>query len=94
MRPAPLSAFAVAIESALREEGISQAELARRMSVPPSVVSRITGPLYFGHTSRTLRGVAEALGRELQVSLVRPRVRRTGRGPDERPSLPPGVTLG
>ncbi len=72
VRPAPLSAFAVAIAEALRDEGISQAELARRMKVPPSVVSRITDPLYFGHTSRTLRGVAEALGRVLHVRLEPP----------------------
>lgn len=69
IEPAPLSTFAVAIEKAMREEGISQADLARRMRTPASVVSRITDPLYFGHTSKTLRAVADALGRDLRVTL-------------------------
>jgi len=68
---APLSTFAIAIEKALQEDGISQAELARRMHVPASVISRITDPLYFGHTSKTMRAVAEALGREIHVRLER-----------------------
>ena len=71
VEPAPLSAFAVAIEKALAEEGISQAELARRMHAPASVISRITDPLYFGHTSKTLRAVADALGRDIHVHLER-----------------------
>lgn len=71
--PAPLSTAAVAIERALAEDGVSQAELARRMGVPPSSVSRIADPLYFGHTTNTLRAVAEALGRELRIELVAPR---------------------
>jgi hypothetical protein len=42
------------------------------MNAPRSVVTRITNPFYFGHTSRTLRSVAEALGREVHVSLDKP----------------------
>jgi hypothetical protein len=85
VEPAGLSDFAIAIEKALRDEGISQAELARRMNVPASVVSRITDPLYFGHTSRTIRGVAAALGRVLHVSLDRrPRSERR-QGAEHRP---------
>lgn len=72
VRPAPLSSAAVAIERALLEDGVSQAELARRMGAPRSTVSRITDPLYFGHTSNTLRAVADALGRELRIDLVAP----------------------
>jgi len=71
VEPVPLSAFAIAIEKALAEDGISQAELARRMHAPASVVSRITDPLYFGHTSKTLRAVADALGRDIHVRLER-----------------------
>lgn len=47
-------------------------DLARRMAAPPSVVTRITNPFYFCHTGRTLRSVAEALGREVHVSLDKP----------------------
>lgn len=69
VEPAPVSVVSVAIERALREAGLSYAELARRMSVPRSVVTRITNPFYFGHTTRTLRSAAQALGREVHVSL-------------------------
>lgn len=68
--PAPLSSAAVAIDRALHEDGVSQAELARRMGVPRSTISRITDPLYSGHTTNTLRAVAEALGRKLRIDLV------------------------
>lgn len=67
--PAAISEPSVAIARALRADGVSQAELARRMAIPRSVVTRLTDPLYFGHTTRTLRRVAEALGRHLRVSL-------------------------
>lgn len=70
--PAPVSVVSTAIERARREEGVSYAELARRMEVPRSVVTRITNPFYFGHTTRTLRSVAQALGREVHVSLDKP----------------------
>lgn len=44
VEPARLSAFAIAIEQALGAEGISQAELARRMKVPASVASPTRSP--------------------------------------------------
>ena len=72
VRPATVSVASEAIERALREEGLAYVELARRMNVPRSVESRITNPFYFGHTSRTLRQVAAALGRELRVGFVSP----------------------
>ena len=40
------------------------------MAVPRSVVTRVTDPFYFGHTTRTLRKVAEALGLALRVDFV------------------------
>jgi hypothetical protein len=70
--PADVNEVSVAIEAAVREEGLAHAELARRMGVPRSVVSRLTDPLYFGHTTRTLRRVASALDRNLHVSFVVP----------------------
>ncbi|MDZ7802321.1 MAG: helix-turn-helix transcriptional regulator [Trueperaceae bacterium] len=70
--PAPVSGVSVAIERALREEGVTYAALARRMGVPRSVVTRITNPFYFAHATRTLRAVARALGREMRVTFERP----------------------
>jgi hypothetical protein len=69
VRPAPISDASIAIARALREDGVSAAELARRMGVPRSVISRLTDPLYFGHSTRTLRGVAAALDRTLTITL-------------------------
>lgn len=34
-------------------------------------LNRVTDPLYFGHTSKTLRAVADALGRDVRVRLER-----------------------
>lgn len=86
--PAAMSAISIAIETALREEGITYADLARRMGAPRSVITRITDPFYFGHTSRTLRSVAEALGREVHVSLDKPNHRK-----NRRPDSPPFVAV-
>lgn len=71
VEPAAINEVSVAIERALREEGVAYAELARRMGASPSVVTRLTDPFYFGHTTRSLRTVARALGRRLDVALRR-----------------------
>ena len=71
VEPAAVNEASVAIERALREEGVAYAELARRMDAPASVVTRLTDPFYFGHTTRSLRKVAHALGRRLDVVLRR-----------------------
>lgn len=76
--PAAVNEVSVAIEVALREQGVTYAELARRMGVPRSVVTRLTDPFYFGHTTRTLRNVARALGRALRVAFVEDRDRPVG----------------
>ena len=56
------------IERALERAGITQAELARRMGVPRSVVSRLVNPFYFGHSLASLKRIAEALGKRLEVA--------------------------
>ena len=68
--PADVSEVSVTIERAIRAQGMTYAALARRMAVPRSVVTRLTDPFYFGHTTRTLRKVAEALGLALRVDFV------------------------
>lgn len=57
------------------------------MDVPRSVVIRIINPFYFGRTSRTLRSVALALGREVHLSLDRPS------SPPEGNRVPPLSTI-
>lgn len=70
--PAPISDASMAIARALRDEGITAAQLARRLGVARSAVSRWTDPLYFGHSTRSLRQVAAALGLRLVVAFARP----------------------
>lgn len=69
--PAPISDASVAIARALRGAGLPAAELARRLGVARSAISRWTDPLYFGHTTRSLRQVAAALGLRLVVAFER-----------------------
>lgn len=73
VEPAKLSEFGTAIYRAMAEEGVNETELARRLAVSHTLANRISDPLYFGHTSNTLRKVARALGREILVSLERPK---------------------
>lgn len=66
--PAPLNPVSLAIERGLDNSGMSKAELARRTGMPRSNISRITDPFYWGHSSETLRKVAQALGAEMRVT--------------------------
>ena len=71
--PARLSAHAAAILRGMQACHVNKAELARRMGVPRSVVSRLTNLLYFKHSAESLRRAAEALDLEIHLTLV-PRV--------------------
>jgi antitoxin HicB len=66
--PAPMNPVSLAIERALECSATTKAELARRMGIPRSNATRITDPFYWGHSSDTLRKVAQALGAEMQVT--------------------------
>ncbi|MEX2541021.1 MAG: type II toxin-antitoxin system HicB family antitoxin [Trueperaceae bacterium] len=68
--PAKMNPVSIEVENALESTGVTRAELARRLGVPRSVVSRITDPFYFGHSVSTLRRVADALGVDLQIRLA------------------------
>lgn len=68
IEPITLNPVSLAIEGALKRSGISKAELARRMNIPRSTASRITDPFYWGHSSDTLRRVAEALNADMRVT--------------------------
>lgn len=67
-RAPPTNHVSLVIERAMREEGVSAGELARRLDVDARVVQRLTNPFYFGHSTRTLRAVAAALGKHLRVT--------------------------
>jgi DNA-binding XRE family transcriptional regulator len=53
-------------------EGVSQAEIAKRLKTSQQAISRIEHPEYEGHTVRTLVRYAESLGRELRFVLSEP----------------------
>lgn len=68
--PAKMNPVSIEIERALESAGVTRTELARRMQVPRSVVSRITDPFYFGHSVRTVQRVADALNVRLEIRLA------------------------
>ena len=70
LKPAPVNPVSLEIERLMKRRGLTRSELARRLGVSPSAVTRILDPLYFGHSLATLRRVAEALDSELEVHFV------------------------
>lgn len=66
--PGQLIAAKAALYLALREQGVSQSELARRLSIPAAMVHRLLDPR---HRSRAdqLDAAAAALGKRLVVSI-------------------------
>lgn len=56
------------IGSLVKSSGLKYAEVARRMDVPRSILSRLTSPIYHGHSMETLRKLAHSLGYEVEVS--------------------------
>jgi len=59
------------IDQLVRSSGLKYADVARRMDVPRSVVSRLSSPIYRGHSMESLRKLARALGYEVEVSFKR-----------------------
>ena len=55
-----------------RAEGVSQAEVARRLKTSQQAISRMEHPDYEGHTLRTIVRYAESLGRELRFVVSEP----------------------
>lgn len=68
--PARMNPVSIEIEQALESAGVTRTELARRMQVIRSVVSRITDSFYFGHSLRTVQRVADALNVRLEIKLA------------------------
>lgn len=60
------------IREARTSMGISQVELANRLATSQSAVARLESPDYDGHSLRSLREVAAALGRTILIRLGTP----------------------
>lgn len=69
LQPDPVS---LELQRALREAGLSQSELARRLGVKQPSIARLFSPNYDGHSVRSLREIADALGYRLEIRLVKP----------------------
>ena len=63
--------IALEIARAITQAGINKAELAQRLGLSRSHVSRWCSPDYHGHSIKTLRAIAEALGMRLEVRFVK-----------------------
>ena len=62
--PDPVS---VAVERAIKRSRLSKQDVAQRMGVSASAISRLTDPYYHGHSLESLRRLASALGSKLEV---------------------------
>jgi predicted RNase H-like HicB family nuclease len=69
IEPAPTNPVSLEIERAIRETGLSEADVARRMGTSRAAMTRITDPFYWGHSLRTLTKLAKALDAELEIQL-------------------------
>lgn len=58
------------IETTVREENVTKAEMARRMRTSRSSLDRLLDPENDAVTLGTLRKAAEAVGREIRLELV------------------------
>lgn len=74
-RPSVAQAIKVAlveqINDAIAEEGLSKAEIARRMRTSRPSVDRLLDPANEGVTLGTLQKIARAIGRDLRLELIR-----------------------
>ena len=58
------------VEAAMKEQGVSKAEMARRMHTSRSQLDRLLDPANESITLDTLQRAAAAVGRELRLELV------------------------
>lgn len=64
------SNLGIRIHRLRQEEGLTQAELAEKIGTTASVISRIEDADYDGHSVETLRRIAKALKRRLDIRFV------------------------
>jgi predicted XRE-type DNA-binding protein len=67
VEPEPISTVSLEIERAIKASGLNQSEVARRMGVSRSALSRLTNPFYKSHSWDSLQRVADALGMRLEA---------------------------
>jgi len=67
IEPASQNPVSLELARAMTAQGLSGAEVARRMGLPRQVVSRMINPFYWGHSVSSLRRFAEAVGGTLEV---------------------------
>jgi predicted transcriptional regulator len=58
------------VESAMREKGLTKAEMARRMHTSRAALDRLLDPDNAAITLTTLQKAANAIGREIRLELV------------------------
>ena len=58
------------IEAAMKDKGLSKAEMARKMHTSRAALDRLLDPEYDAVTLNTLRKAALTVGRELRIELV------------------------
>ena len=68
IEPALINPVSAAVDRAIEESGLSDSEIARRMNSSPAAVGRLRDLFYWGHSMATLRKLAGALGRQVEVS--------------------------
>ncbi len=65
----PANPISEMLARAIVQSGLSKAEVARRLGVPRTLVTRWTHPRYAGHTVETLERIARVLGGTLEVNI-------------------------
>lgn len=58
------------VEAAMREQGLTKAEMARRMQTSRAALNRLLDPENASVTLATLQKAAAAIGREVRLELV------------------------
>jgi predicted XRE-type DNA-binding protein len=58
------------VEAAMKEQGVSKAEMARRMDTSRSALDRLLDPNNDSVTLATLQKAAAAIGREVRLELI------------------------
>lgn len=58
------------VEAAMREEGVTKTEMARRMAISRAALNRLLDPEHESVTLATLQKAAAAVGRRVRLELV------------------------
>jgi DNA-binding XRE family transcriptional regulator len=63
--------LAAYIREMRESDGMTQAELAKKIGTTSSAISRLEDPDYDGHSLKTIRRIARALGLGVELTLVK-----------------------